>query len=76
MKKFFFSICALASIVSCSKSEVINAPGAGQEIAFDTYFGKAATKALAYKTANLHADGFQVLAFDHAVNQAADYTRV
>ena len=74
MKKIFFSICALAAVVSCSKSEVIDAPNVGQVIAFDTYFGKAATKALAYETADLRKDGFQVLAFDHKTGETADYT--
>ena len=75
MKKFFFSIVALAAIATgCSMSEVENNPGATTPISFDTYFGKAATKAAAYEQANLREDGFTVYAYDHAADAVANYS--
>ena len=75
MKKFFFSIVALAAIATgCSMSEVENNPGANTPISFDTYFGKAATKAVAYQTEDLRGDGFTVFAYDHADGETPDYT--
>ena len=70
MKKIFFSICALAAIVSCSKSEVIDAPGAGQAISFDTYVGQAAvTKATSVDTKEaLQGAGFMAHSFNATDN--------
>ena len=75
MKKALFIIVALASVaISCTKSEVVKAPGRGREINFDTYIGKTPmTKAesadLAYLQRALPTEGgqggFQVYAFLH-----------
>ena len=70
MKKILFSIFALSALlVSCSKSEVITAPGADSPIEFNPYIGKAAhTKATADDVDTLKLKGFQTYAFIHAPN--------
>lgn len=72
MKKILFSIFALSALlVSCSKSEVITAPGADSPIEFNPYIGKAAiTKATADNVDTLKLKGFQTYAFIHAPNGA------
>lgn len=72
MKKTLFFIVALATVaISCTKSEVVKAPGRGREIKFDSYIGKSPlTKAesadLAYLQRELaNEGGFQVYAFLH-----------
>lgn len=76
MKKFFFSIVALAAVFSCTKSELINAPGAGTPIAFETYSGRIpTTKATSVvgQEGLAQAGGFQVYAFIHATGTTASY---
>lgn len=76
MKKFFFSIVALAAVFSCTKSELINAPGAGTPIAFETYSGRIpTTKATSVvgQDGLAQAGGFQVYAFIHATGTTASY---
>ena len=72
MKKFFFLIMTFsAALASCSKNEVVNAPGADTPISFYTYTGRAPeTKATVATKADLAESGFQVYAF---MNAAADY---
>ena len=72
MKKALFFIVALATVaISCTKSEVVKAPGRGREVKFDSYVGKSPlTKAesadLAYLQRELASEGgFQVYAFLH-----------
>ena len=76
MKKFFLSIVALAAIFSCTKSELVNAPGAGTPIAFETYSGRIpTTKATSVvgQEGLAQAGGFQVYAFIHAHEANASY---
>lgn len=72
MKKSLLFMIAIAAVaISCTKSEVVKAPGRGREISFDTYVGKTpVTKAesadLKYlKQALEDEGGFQVYAFLH-----------
>ena len=72
MKKALFIIVALSAVaISCTKSEVVKAPGRGREIKFDTYVGKTPmTKAESADLAYVQRDraregGFQVYAFLH-----------
>ena len=72
MKKIFLSILAISAVmVSCSKSEVITAPGADSPIEFNPYTGKTpVTRATAADTDTLKKYGFQTYAFIHAPNGA------
>lgn len=81
MKKFLLFAIAVATVaISCTKSEVVKAPGRGREITFDSYVGKApVTKAesadLDYLKQEVYDEdgnrlenlkgGFQVYAFLH-----------
>ena len=71
MKKILFFIFALSAVaISCTKSEVVKAPGRGREVKFATYVGKTPlTKAesadLAYVQRATAEGGFQVYAFLH-----------
>ena len=65
MKKLLFlATVVIAAAASCSKSEVINAPGAETPISFNPYTGRTpATKATVAGITDLAASGFQVYAF-------------
>ena len=72
MKKALLFIVALATVaISCTKSEVVKAPGRGREVKFDSYVGKSPlTKAESADLAYLQREianegGFQVYAFLH-----------
>ena len=72
MKKALLFIVALAAVaISCTKSEVVKAPGRGREVKFDSYVGKSPlTKAESADLAYLQREianegGFQVYAFLH-----------
>lgn len=77
MKKFFFSVCALAAVLaSCTKSEVINAPGAESPITFAPYSGRIPTsKATSVVGAEglAQAGGFKVYAFMHKADEPVSY---
>lgn len=71
MKKIYISLIALSvAAISCTKSELVQAPDlGGQEISFDTYLGKAPmTKATSADIATLQTagKGFDVKAFIHS----------
>lgn len=71
MKKIYITLIALSvAAISCTKSELVQAPDlGGQEISFDTYLGKAPmTKATSADIATLQTDGkgFDVKAFIHS----------
>lgn len=79
MKKVLFSLMALAAIAAgCSKSEVLNAPGAETPIAFETYLGRTpVTKATSVTTETLQKStqnnaGFHVYAFLHIEDATID----
>lgn len=76
MKRFIFSVCALAAVVvGCTKSEVINRPHAEEPIQFNPYLGRIpVTKATAANKAVLGEEGFQVYAFIHEANKTPDYS--
>jgi hypothetical protein len=76
MKRFLFSVCALAAVVvGCSKSEVLNRPNAEVPIEFNPYTGRIpVTRATAADKITLGEDGFQVYAFLHDSNGEVDYT--
>ena len=76
MKRFIFSVCALAAVVvGCTKSEVINRPHAEEPIQFNPYLGRIpVTKATAANEDVLGEDGFQVYAFIHEAGQTPDYS--
>lgn len=65
MKRFIFSVCALAAVVvGCTKSEVINRPHAEEPIQFNPYTGRIpVTKGTAADIQALGTSGFQVYAF-------------
>lgn len=72
MKKTLLFTMALSVLaISCTKSEVVKAPGRGQEIKFDTYMGRVpVTKATSADLATLQKPteedgGIQVVAFIH-----------
>lgn len=70
MKRFFFSVIALAAVATgCTKSEMVETPDfGGQEITFETYLGKVpTTKAESVDLAYLQGAnrGFHVTAFLH-----------
>ena len=67
MKRFLFSVCALAAVVvGCSKSEVLNRPNADMPIEFNPYTGRIpVTRAVAAGKGTLGEAGFQVYAFMH-----------
>lgn len=71
MKRFLFSVCALAAVVvGCSKSEVLNRPNADMPIEFNPYTGRIpVTKAAEANKETLGAEGFQVYAFLHGLEQ-------
>lgn len=75
MKRFLFSVCALAAIVvGCSKSEVLNRPNAEVPIKFNPYTGRIpVTKGAAADETTLGQAGFQVYAFMHAPNANCNY---
>lgn len=68
MKRFLFSVCALAAIVvGCSKSEVLNRPNAEDPIVFNPYLGRIpVTKGSIADETVLGSSGFQVYAYMHA----------
>lgn len=77
MKRFLFSVCALAAIVvGCSKSEVLNRPNAEVPIKFNPYTGRIpVTKGAAADENTLGVDGFQVYAFMQTPNATSrDYS--
>lgn len=76
MKRFLFSVCALAAVVvGCSKSEVLNRPNADMPIEFNPYTGRIpVTRAVAADIDTLGKYGFQVYAFMHNGKDACDYT--
>ena len=76
MKRFLFSVCALAAVVvGCSKSEVLNRPDADMPIEFNPYTGRIpVTRAVAADIDTLGYYGFRVYAFMHNGTDACDYT--
>ena len=74
MKRFLFSVCALAAVVvGCSKSEVLNRPNAEVPIEFNPYAGRVpVTRATADDIKTLGTDGFQVYAFFHSVDEQGE----
>ena len=76
MKRFLFSVCALAAVVvGCSKSEVLNRPNADMPIEFNPYTGRIpVTRAVAADIDTLGKYGFQVYAFIHEPGADCDYT--
>lgn len=77
MKRFLFSVCALAAVVvGCSKSEVLNRPNAEMPIEFNPYTGRIpVTRAVAAGKGTLGEAGFQVYAFMHdGSDKGCDYT--
>lgn len=77
MKRFLFSVCALAAVVvGCSKSEVLNRPNADMPIEFNPYTGRIpVTRAVAADIETLGEAGFQVYAFMHdGSDEGCDYT--
>ena len=76
MKRFLFSVCALAAVVvGCSKSEVLNRPNADMPIEFNPYTGRIpVTRAVAADKDTLGKYGFQVYAFIHEPHVECDYT--
>lgn len=75
MKRFLFSICALAAVVvGCSKSEVLNRPNAEMPIEFNPYTGRIpVTRAVAAGKDILGEAGFQVYAFMHNGKDDCEY---
>lgn len=75
MKRFLFSVCALAAVVvGCSKSEVLNRPNAEVPIEFNPYAGRVpVTKAAVADVNTLAADGFQVYAFAYPQGGQVNY---
>ena len=67
MKKFFYLLAAFsAALVGCSKSEVVNAPGADTPITFKPYTNRALiTKGTEATITDLGMNGFQVYAFSN-----------
>lgn len=65
MKRFLFSVCALAAVVvGCSKSEVLNRPNAEVPIEFNPYAGRVpVTRSTSANIETLGESGFQVYAF-------------
>lgn len=76
MKRFLFSVCALAAVVvGCSKSEVLNRPNADMPIEFNPYTGRIpVTRAVAADIDTLGHYGFRVYAFMHNGTDGCDYT--
>ena len=76
MKRFLFSVCALAAVVvGCSKSEVLNRPDADMPIEFNPYTGRIpVTRAVAADIDTLGRYGFRVYAFMHNGTETCDYT--
>ena len=75
MKRFLFSVCALAAVVvGCSKSEVLNRPNAEVPIEFNPYAGRVpVTRAAADNIKTLGTEGFQVYAFFHGESGEPDW---
>ena len=75
MKRFLFSVCALAAVVvGCSKSEVLNRPNAEVPIEFNPYAGRVpVTRATADNIKTLGTEGFQVYAFFHGESGEPDW---
>ena len=67
MKKFFYLLAAFsAALMGCSKSEVVNAPGADTPITFKPYTNRALiTKGTEATITDLGQNGFQVYAFSN-----------
>ena len=67
MKKFFYLLAAFsAALMGCSKSEVVNAPGADTPITFKPYTNRALiTKGTEATIDTLGLKGFQVYAFSN-----------
>ena len=78
MKRFLFSVCALAAVVvGCSKSEVLNRPNAEVPIEFNPYSGRIPeTKATVADETVLGVDGFQVYAYLHDPEGNVNYKSV
>ena len=77
MKRFLFSVCALAAVVvGCSKSEVLNRPNADMPIEFNPYTGRVpVTRAASADLSTLGKDGFQVYAFLRGANDDPTYDK-
>ena len=78
MKRFFFTLIALAAVaVSCTKSGLLESPQTYETpITFEPYTGKApATKAAAVVTKDIATAGFRVFGFD-ATSSALYLNRV
>ena len=75
MKRFLFSVCALAAVVvGCSKSEVLNRPNAEMPIEFNPYSGRVpVTRAASADIKTLGAEGFQVYAFLRGAQESPSY---
>lgn len=75
MKRFLFSVCALAAVVvGCSKSEVLNRPNAEVPIEFNPYAGRVpVTRSTSANIDTLGHYGFQVYAFLYN-NDGPDWT--
>lgn len=75
MKRFLFSVCALAAVVvGCSKSEVLNRPNAEVPIEFNPYTGRIPVTRATVADKTTLGNGFQVYAFLHDANGKVDYT--
>lgn len=77
MKRFLFSVCALAAVVvGCSKSEVLNRPNAEMPIEFNPYSGRVpVTRAASADILTLGEDGFQVYAFLRGTGEEPKYEK-
>ena len=65
MKRFIYSIIAFATVVGCTKSNLVEGPQSmGTPIEFETYNGRIpVTKALEINDTSIQTDGFHVTAF-------------
>ena len=72
MKKFIYLFVAFsAALVGCSKSEVVNAPGADTPISFKPYTNRTLiTKGTEATITDLGQNGFQVYAFSNESSEA------
>ena len=63
-KSFFLSVLALAAVVSCQKSEIVDSKYGNDEIGFETYVGRdAMTKASVANVTTLKTDAIGVYGF-------------
>ena len=73
MKRFFFTVLALAAVaVSCTKSGLLDSPQTYEDpISFEPYTGKApVTKATVAETEDLYDAGFRVIGFEQTAGDA------